>query len=453
VDSIYTRFVSEFDRTIAARRSSERRIGAELKFPLVHRDGTAASSEKADALWAHLEARGWEPMVDVLAGRVVGAKKPGPQNPTIASCETGFCKPEFSLAHVPDLFTLEASIRELRAELEPYCEKEEVFLLGYGIQPRTPPSKRLLMRKGRTCVWDKAFGANRCLSKEDGDDVCLFTINAGTHTHVSIAKEEAVDAVNVLNGFAGAQLALTANSNIWRGRIDPQFKCVCEKLWDWWMPDKRRVGVPARPFRDLRDYVRTVAGFRPVYVKRNGTPIVLTRYRSFRDYFLAERARGVDARTGEEVDIVPQRSDLELHSTCYWYNARLSRYYTVENRANDQQPPKDLLCVAALTLGLVSAVGESLEVLRSYRWQGLRESRDVACRRGLDGTVDGFRLADLAAEMLEVAELGLCRRHLGEERFLAPLERRLRERECPADDAVRVVVDGGIESLVAARRL
>lgn len=453
MDSIYTHFVSEFDRTIAARRSGERRIGAELKFPLVNRDGTAASSEKTDSLWRHLEARGWEPIVDGLTTRVVGAKKPGPENPTIASCETGFCKPEFSLAHVPDLFALEDSIRELRGELEAFCDKEEVFFLGYGIQPRTPPSKRLLMKKGRTCVWDKAFGANRCLTREDGDDVCLFTINAGTHAHISISKEEAVDAVNVLNGFAGAQLALTANSNIWRGWIDPQFKCVAEKLWDWWMPDKRRVGVPPRPFRDLLDYVRCVAEFRPVYVRRNGTPIVLTRYGSFRDYFLAGRATGVDARTGEEVGVVPERSDLELHNTCYWYNARLSRYYTVENRANDQQPPEDLLCVSALTLGLVSALGEALEVLGVHDWQALRESRDVACQMGLAGKVDGFHLADIAERMLEVAHLGLRRRNLGEEQFLAPLQRRVREQECPADHALRVVTGGGIEALVAARRI
>jgi len=453
MESIYRHFMQEFGRAIAERPSGERRIGAELKFPLVDGDGTAAGPEKTDALWRHLEARDWEPVVDRLTGRVVGAQKPGPQNATVASCETGFCKPEFSLAHVPDLFALEASIRELRAELEPFCDREEVCFLGYGIQPRTPPSKRLLMKKGRTCVWDKVFGANRCLCREDGDDVCLFTINAGTHTHVSVSQEEAIDAVNVLNGFVGAQLALTANSRVWRGWIDPQFKCVSEKLWDWWMPDKRRVGVPPRPFRDLRDYLETVAGFRPVYVKRNGTPIVLARYPSFRDYFRAEGATGVDAGTGEEVRIIPEKSDLDLHSTCYWYNARLSRYYTVENRTNDQQPPDDLLCVAALTLGLVSALGEALEVLGAYDWRRLREARDAACRAGLDGEVDGFHLADLAGQMLDVARLGLGGRDLGEAEFLAPLERRLRERQCPADDAVRLVADGGIESLVEARRL
>ncbi len=453
MEMIYAHFAEGFERSMAARKSTERRIGAELKFPLVNRDGTAASLEKTCSLWDHLEGRGWKPVVDGMAGRVVGVEKPGPQNATIASCETGFCKPEFSLAHVPDLAALEASIRDLRRELEPFCEREEVCFLGYGIQPRTPPSERLLMKKGRTCVWDKVFGANRCLPKEDGDDVCLFTINAGTHTHVSVSQEEAVDAVNVLNGFAGAQLALTANSSVWRGTIDPQFKCVCEKLWDWWMPDKRRVGVPPKPFGDLQDYLRTIAEFRPVYVKRNGTPIVLTRYGSFCDYFHAGRASGVDAKTGEEVSVVPETSDIDLHSTCYWYNARLSRYYTVENRTNDQQPPEALLCVSALTLGLVSALAESLEVLGAYEWQHLRESRNVACQAGIRGTVNGFHLGDLASQMLEVAELGLRRRDLGEERFLAPLAERVRRRACPADDALRIVADGGIESLVESRRL
>ena len=452
MDSIYRHVVEAFDRSAAGCPSRERRIGAELKFPLVNLDGTAAGFQKTCALWDHLEDRGWKLVVDSTTNQVIGAKKPGPQNQTVASCETGFCKPEFSLAHVGNLFVLENSIRELQQELALFGDAQEVCFLGYGIQPLTPPSKRLLMKKGRTCVWDKVFGANRCLGREDGDDVCLFTVNAGTHVHVSVSKEEAVDAVNVLNGFAGAQLALTANSNIWRGRVDPQYKCVAEKLWDWWMPEKGRIGVPARPFQDLRDYARAVAAFRPVYVQRNGTPIVLTRYRSFQEYFGSGRAVGVDATDGQEVSLVPESSDIDLHSTCCWYNARLSRYPTVENRTNDQQPPADLLCVSALTLGLVSALGESWEALCTYDWQLLRETSQAACRAALAGSVDGLRPVDLAAEMLKLAQLGLRRRKLGEEEFLAPLEKRLRERRCPADEALRAFANGGVESLVAARK-
>ncbi|MFW6065665.1 MAG: glutamate-cysteine ligase family protein, partial [Planctomycetota bacterium] len=286
IKAITEHFSDQFDRDTADRDPSERRIGSELKFPLVNAsDGTAASQETVDAMWDYLRDRGWEAVTDEMAGKVVGARKPGEQNDTLASCETGYCKPEFSLAHVPDLHRLSEAVSELRAELQPFCEKHNVRFLGYGIQPISPPSEDLVMKKGRTSVWDKVFGANRVLAEEDGDDMCLFTVNAASHVHLSVAKAEAVRAVNVLNGFSGAQLALTAHSSVWKGRVDPKYKCVAEMLWEWWMPETERVGVPEKRFEDLGDYVETVSGFRPVFVKREGRPVVLSEYDSFAEYF------------------------------------------------------------------------------------------------------------------------------------------------------------------------
>ncbi len=451
-DPIYEHFINGFEQAVSARNGTERRIGSELKFPLVNRDGAAASLKTIDALWEYLQKRGSQPVEDAMTRKVVGAKKSGEQNDTVASCETGFCKSEFSLAHVANLFDLDRSVRALRETLRPFSETHRVRFLGYGIQPLTPPSKRLLMKKGRTSVWDKVFGANRVLPPEDGDDVNLFTINAASHVHVSVSKEEAIPAVNVLNGFAGAQIALTAHSNIWKGRIDPQYKCVAEKFWNWWMPDAKRVGIPEKPFEDLEDYVRTIARFRPVYVKRVGKPIVLTRYRTFEEYYQSGRAVGLDP-DGREISLVPQKTDIDVHSTCYWYNARLSRYYTVENRVNDQQPPDDLICIAALTLGLVSALPEAKEELARYDWEKLRAAREAACRDALKGRVDGIHLANLAERMLTLARLGLRRRGLGEECFLKPLEERLRKQTCPADNAARLFERGGIDALMTDRRL
>ena len=250
LDLVYHNLRDGLAQASSERAHSQRRIGAELKFPLVKRDGTAADFPTVCALWGYLQQRGWEPVEDAVAGRVVGAKKPGEHNDTVASCETGFCKPEFALAHVADLAALEKSVEELRQELRPFSEQHQVHFLGYGIQPLTPPSKELMIKQSRTSVWDKAFGANRFLPPKDGDDVNLFTINAASHVHVSVASDEAIPAVNILNGFAGAQIALTANSNIWKGQVDPVYKCVNEKLWDWWMPDSTRVGMPSGPFED-----------------------------------------------------------------------------------------------------------------------------------------------------------------------------------------------------------
>jgi glutamate--cysteine ligase len=451
MSNIYDYFINNFKQALKKQKFSQRRIGSELKFPLVNEDGSAASLETVNSLWEYLILRGWEPVIDLLSNKVVGARKAGELNHTVASCETGYCKTEFSLAHVADLFELEKSIGELKKELRPFSEENRVHFLGYGIQPVTPPSKRLLMKRGRTSVWDM-FSSNRHIAKEDGNDMHLFTVNAASHLHVSIDIEETVSALNVLNGFVGAQIALTANSNIWKGRLDPHYKCVAEKFWDWWLPDSNRVAMPLRPFRDLRDYVRTITSFKPVFVKRQGKPIVLDRYQTFGEYYLAENAVGKDIE-GNIENIVPETSDIDIHNSCYWYNSRISQYYTIENRANDQQPPGDLICIAALTLGLISALGEAGEELASFEWNDLRQARETACTSGLCGQFGDFELSRLAGRMLEVAKLGLFRRGLGEEKFLQPLFERIKERTCPADRAERIFTSGGIKALINESKL
>jgi gamma-glutamylcysteine synthetase len=280
----------------------------------------------------------------------------------------------------------------------------------------------------------------------------LFTINAASHVHVSVSPEEAVPAVNVLNGFTGAQIALTAHSNVWRGRLDPEFKCVAEKFWDWWMPQSDRVGVPMRPFKDLEDYVHAVSEFSPVFVKRDGIPIVPKGYETFREYCHCEKARG-ETPDGREVVLEPAHEDFDLHCTCYWFNARLSRYYTVENRVNDQQPPEDLPCIAAITLGLMEALPEAGEALAARDWDLLRRSREIACRDALLGQVNGTSLTSLARDLLDVAGTGLRRRGKGEEIFLERLADRLQQKKSPADDMEAMFREGGIAALVEARSL
>lgn len=452
MDPIYEHFMRCFRDAVAERDGRERRIGAELKFPLVRPDGSAVDYQMIHRLWDFLQEQGWSPKRDAASGRVVGATRPGERNDTLASCETGYCKTEFSMAHVSDLLALQRSIDELCDQLRRFAERENVRFLCYGIHPRTRPSQRLLMKKGRTSVWDEVFGSNRHIPPEEGDDFHLFTINSASHVHLSVSEEEAVKAVNVFNGFAPAQIALTAHSSVWRGEADPEHNCVAEKFWDWWMPDANRVGVPQRPFSDIRDYVHTIADLRPVYVKREQGPVVLTNYESFSDYYAESEAVGYDV-DGNEVSVVPLESDIDLHNSCYWFNARISRHYTLENRTNDQQPADALPCIAALSLGLVTALDGAEEEVLAHDWDDIRRARDHACKSGLDGQSPPVDLEGLAGRMLAVAREGLESRGLGEEEFLHPLEERLEQHTCPADAARELAVNEGIESLVENRAL
>jgi glutamate--cysteine ligase len=453
MNRIYEHFIGGFvDKMRGKDLASDRKIGAELKFPLVNYDGSAVELEKVSSLWRFLNDRGWEPINDPLTGEVAACRKKEESNDTVASCETGFCKTEFSLAYVSDLFELQRMFLELKKILRQFSEKEKVYFLGYGIQPVTEPGKHLLMRKSRTSVWDKVFGANRILPAEAGDDVNIFTINAASHVHIDVTMEEAVSAVNVLNGFAGAQIALTAHSNVWKGHLDKKYKCVNEKFWDWWMPDRKRIGVPEKPFKDMKDYIDTISNFKPVYVKRKGMPVLLEGYKTFSGYYNSGKALGKDIN-GKEIEIIPDREDIDIHNTCYWYNARLTGYYTVENRVNDQQPPEDILCVPALTLGLVSSLSNAGEIIRQYEWDTLKKARRVACEQGLEGSVDGIGLKNLAETMVETARSGLIQRGKGEEVFIKPLEERLREGRNPADEIEDLFLRGGIELLLQKRKI
>jgi gamma-glutamylcysteine synthetase len=213
------------------------------------------------------------------------------------------------------------------------------------------------------------------------------------------------------------------------------------------MPNCNRVGIPAKPFENIGDYVRTVANLKPVYVVRNGKPIILQKYKTFDEYYRTGRAVGIDT-DDKEISFTPEKCDIDLHNSCYWYNSRISRYFTVENRVNDQQPPDALLSVSALTLGLVSALAEAKEEISLYDWQTLRQMREIACQYGLDGGKDTMRLVRLALRMLIIARLGLLRRGFGEEKFLGSLEERLCSFECPADRAADIFRDGGAGALV-----
>ena len=469
IDTAISHFLQRFEEIESRRdlRNRKRRIGSELKFPLVTPDGQAADPGTTDALWEFLVEKGWDPLKDAYSGKTVGATRQGEMNEDRAACETGFCKVEFALAHTDTLHSLNESIGEMKALMTEFGSMHGVAFLGFGIHPVTPPGKHLLMGKSRNLFWDRLFGGNEHISPDNGTDVHLFTISASSQVHIDVTVKEAVDAVNVFNGIAGAQVAMTANSNIWQGQIAHGYKCLGEMFWDWWLKDRHqgRYGVPERKFESLEDYFRAVLEFAPVYVRRNGMPVGLPHCGTFADFYTCtdERTRCVRGDSvqgkcgltpeGDATSVEKQLDDLDQHFTFFWHNARLSRYYTLENRINDQQPPEEMMTVPALTLGIMENLGEAVDLINHYPWEFLQEARIEAARSGLDAMIRGVPLRDLSERLLGIADRGLRTRGLGEEIYLDPLRSRIKEQACPADRAADIFENEGAEGLVKQMRI
>jgi gamma-glutamylcysteine synthetase len=444
-----------FQQAITRRkRFSGRRIGSELKFPFVKNNGCAAHKVDVESLWEYLGEHGWIVLTDPVTGRRIGAELPGEFNNTVARSETGHCLIEFSLAHAGTLHELQKTYDDLRSVLSDFSEATETWLLSFGMHPVEKPGKHLMTGKSRNIFWEKMFGSNRIVPPDEGSDVHLFALSAAHQVHIDLDLEESVKAVNVLNGFAGAQIALTANSNIWRNGVADRAQCLGELFWDWWLGDERdRAGVPERRFDSLDDYADCIGGYSPVFVRRHDRVIGVPGYETFKEYYRGEGMKaGIDA-DGCRVNITPMKEDISLHNTFFWHDARISRYFTVENRLNDQQPYGEMIVVPALTLGLIENLDEAHEYVSQFDWGTIRAMRDNAIHNGLDASVDGTAAIDQAKEMLMIAERGLARRGSGEQKYLEPLRRRIEQKRNPASEAAELFRREGLEQFIREVRI
>lgn len=434
---LYPNLASQFEQRIQQTWNSssvgERRIGPELKFPLVDKNGFAVSRKIVDSLWEFLQKRGWSPRVDAITNTITGASFPGPHNDTIAGCETGYCKIEFSIAHDNSLIQLDKVVQTICSLLAEFSEQHSVYFLGYGIQPRSAPDQSLLIEQTRTSVWDDVCPSNTVLSKEQGGDLALFTVNAGSHVHCSVHPDEAISVVTVLNGFASAILALTANSSICNDILPSGNHCISEQFWDWWIPSQGRSGIPEEMFTSMEHYIRKIFQFAPVYTIRDGEPLLLSRYATMHEYLHTDNPHALTL-DGKEIAITPDEFDIAMHNSLYWYCARISKYFTVELRCCDQQPVGEFLTIAALTLGLIENNNAAAEYMNSFSWNDIRKARLEACRSGLSGTVGDSLLLTMAKECLALAREGLLQRKLGEEKYLSPLFTRLEKRQNPSQE-------------------
>lgn len=415
------RLAEQYASRFPARLGGARAVGREAEFPLVWPDGRAAD---AALLWEPLLAipgarAGYEGagrgrlLVRVDVGRVA------------YEVEMGRCTIEVVLPPAAGLGEVEALSTPAISRLVEIAAARGVGVLGYGIQPRTPGSLALMTPKRRYLAYYRAIG----------HPWMHFTTTASDQVQVDIARDELVDVINVLNLLSGALVALTANSSVYGGR-EGRFVSGREGLLAGL--GEHRHGMTPRRFADLEDYLGFICG-QTCHVLRRGRRHI--QYgRPFASYLISH---------GPDLDAYM------WHEHYIWSSARPRAHHaTVELRPACQQPPDESLAAAALSLGLVEAWPQAQAYVHDRLgpdpWPAMRTYRREAVRLGLRARepAPGFlaALADLCGEALR-------RRGRGEERYLAPIQRRLETRTLPADRAASLFRTGGVGALIGGLRL
>lgn len=417
------RFVSGFPE----RRSGLRTIGREAEYPLVHPDGRAADIR---VLWDRLESGGG--LVRTLEGELVtGLDRHGADAPDYSyASEVGRGTIEVITEPCGDLHVLKATHDAAMGRLLSAADEAGLVVLGYGVQPRTPPQLDLMTPKARYGV----------LLDVIGPDWLSFAVTASDQVQIDVCRDELIPFTEVGNLLAPLTVALCGNSSI-AGGADAGACSVRDVSMGCIDADGGRHGMPIAPAGSPGGLVGRLLPLRFLMDKVDGVP--LARTGPFADYL-----------ESTETDADDRWRAFLVHEHYVWHSARpRAAHGTIEMRAACQQPHDEHMASAALGLGIIEA-GHALrellaDLLGADGWSRMRTWHAAVVR-------DGLRAApphpDLVPGVLECCQTALAARGRGEEGFLEPLWRRWRQRETPAQRIRDVFEAGGMAALVDRAR-
>lgn len=446
--------VSKFKNSFSfIEENHSRGIGIECEIPVVTKEGKAVDNFIIQEMFLYLEEKGFTLEKDCFSKLITSASRISKNNlgkfdfyTNSITTDVGFSIIELVLAPQDNLYDIQDQLSELLVLLIIYFDRKQCLLLGYGIQPITSPSAKLLMPKERYCFFKLFSKTNRIVPKSEGMDSDLLNITASNQCHIEIGLKDALVATNTLNALSGLQIALHSNSPIWNGNVDTVCKTNREMFWEKCFEDRlNQVGIPPM-FKTIEEYVYYLLDFKPLLVKREEGFLKIKNKETFRDFLLSKTSAIGTNLNGEEVSVTPKLTDMQYLIPFSWFNARLvPKYGTIESRMCCQQPPKETLTSVALTLGLIENLDAAQELASRFTQKIWQNFRKEAINKAFDAQIDGMPVIHLLSELLDIAFNGLKKRNLNEEVFLKPLYERLERQTSPADVAIEVFKNGGME--------
>ncbi|MDE0144006.1 MAG: glutamate-cysteine ligase family protein [Caldilineaceae bacterium] len=450
----YQALAGRFAAHFPTQLDGPRTVGREAEFPVVDQSGRAAD---IDRLWPLLLAEETGEGSSLSPFKV----KRDAVNPDLIvgldgaaysyALEVGKGTIELNVGPYTTLFELESAFRSAVERLVRAAAQLGWRVLGYGVQPLSPPARALLSPKQRY----------HALADIMGDDWIWYTVTASDQTHVDVSRDEAVSVLNFAILMAPVVVALCANSPVVAGALTGDCSGREGRMINALYGERH--GIIARPYADLTDFVARLSRVTSL-LRREGERL-LPDGRPF-----SEVLRTDYRATSEEWTLAPLSSSLSpdafdaflLHDHYIWHSARLrTAYGTVELRPACQQPPHELMAATALYLGLVEGREQITDYMQTALaptgeergnpdplaecWPRMQQYHELVVRAGLAAPepVPGF-----LADILELVAAALTRRGYGEERMLAPLWQRLEQKENPAQRVRRVFTKEGLEGLI-----
>jgi glutamate--cysteine ligase len=355
---------------------------------------------------------------------------------------------EYSSPPLANLFLLEKRVIYVLENIIDCLNDHSFYLFGGGISPYVFPASSLSLNIDRYYFLAEETD-HHFVPRDVGRDFLAFLLTSHNSPHVDISSKEAVSAFSVLNALSGLQVALTANSCIWKGKPDSEYRCIRSRFYEEMYPHRKNfLTMPSDFPESQEDYISYFLKAPPFLVQRNGETMRVLGCDTLAEYFQSEHLYSKDSG-GNIVQIQPSMEDIIFNERLLWTNARLrASFGTLESRCSCQQPPREFMCIAALVMGVICNIQEAKELASSKTPNNWRNIHNLAIKKGMSMMKENLIERVLLQRFLELSEQGLLKRGFGEEKFLSPLFERLRTGKGPADIMVDYYSLGGLQAVL-----
>ncbi|HEY8033724.1 MAG TPA: glutamate--cysteine ligase [Methylocella sp.] len=327
------------------------------------------------------------------------------------------------------------NIHQTSAELDSHFSALEaaaaplgIGFLSLGMSPKWRLGEIPLMPKQRYAIMAKY------MPKVGSRGLEMMFRTSTVQTNLDFSSEaDMVKKLRVSLALQPVATALFANSPFMEGRLNGYLSARSEV---WRHTDHARTGLLPFAFEEGMSFERYVdyALSVPMYFVKRGDIYHDVAGADFRDLLKAKLAQ----LPGEQATL----ADWANHLTTIFPEVRLKRY--LEMRGADVGPRPFLPALPALFVGLLyepAALDAAFDLVKTWSSEAREKLRADVPRLGLAAAIHGRHLRAVAAEVLEIARMGLARRNrrdargIDETMYLDPLDAVLAE----ASEAERLV--------------
>lgn len=364
-------------------------------------------------------------------------------NSDIVCYDCSYNNIEFAMGREKDLFTIEKRFKTYYNYVKEEFEKYNYTLTGMGINPyrrynkEIPiPSERYLMLYHHL----KSFNKYNDTPMHFHDYPGYGMFSSASQVQLDIHYDDLVKTINTFSKIEPIKAILFSNSVLMDE--NKHVTCFRDALWEYSTHgiNPHNIGMYDVDFESIDDILNYLETLNIYCVMRDGAYINFESI-NILEYFKKDSVTGeIYNKDGyREIEISPNINDIDYLRAFKFIN--LTFRGTLEFRSVCTQPISDTMTVAAFHLGLKEKIDELDELMSNdnviyHKGYTASELRKILIQDEIPSFINKNNLCKLTNTILDIAKEGLVERGIGEEIFLKPLYKRVKNHTNPGKEMI-----------------